>query len=480
MLHEIIKTLQTTKGTNAKLAVLQEHKDNKALQDFLKVVYEPTYSYYVTKIPEAAIYGDYAPGDVNLTLLTTTLHELSTRSVTGFAAKQYITNQVRQMNKPTFDLFVMAINRDIKASVATTAINKTWPGHVTVVPYQRCVLPKDSNMKNWKWGTPGFYAYSQIKADGMYANVNVKALGNINGFQEYPVVEITSRNGSVFPGGAYFDKLIAEAIDLSSKLFPGNTQLQGELLVKYNGVILPREKSNGVMNSILQTGENPGAGYEVTMVVWDAIPLNEATTKNVYEVPYSDRYNKLETAFKLHTVGSLSLIETVLVTTYAQAASHFLDALKRGLEGTIVKHKDAFWLDGDNKDQVKGKLEFVVDLVITGFNVGDPNGKHAATFGSLQCETSDGLLVVGVSGMSDAVRLEIHNNREYYLGKIVSIMVNDIMFSDKADEPHSLFLPRLMNKDKTKLVDLRLDKEVADTFVQVVGQYEAAKAGANL
>lgn len=481
MLYEVIKKLQETKGTNAKLDVLSENVDNTILTGFLKAVYEPTYSYYITKLPPEAVYGDYNDGPVDLSLIVDTLSKLQRREVTGFAAKQFITSQVRLMNEKTFELFKMAINRDIKAGIATTAINKTWPGLVTVIPYQRCTLPKDSNIKKWLWATPGFFAYSQIKADGMYANVNVSSTGNKDGFgAPFNTVVVTSRNGSVFPMGSYFDGLVQDAVMLASKLHPSNTQLQGELLVTLHGQVLPREKGNGILNSILQSGEDPGAGYKVIMVVWDAIPLTEATSKNVYKVRYDTRYTSLKQCIENSTLSTIRLVETQIVTTYVQATAHLLEAWKRGEEGTILKHPDSYWIDGDNKDQVKGKLEFVVDLVIVGYKDPDPNGKYAHLFGSLLCQTSDGQLEVGVSGMPDATRLEIHNNRDYYLGKIVSVMTNGIMFSERADEPHSLFLPRLMNKDKTKLVDIRLDKSSADSFAQVVAQYEAARAGANL
>lgn len=471
-MYEIIQELKTTKGTNAKKAILEANKENADLKAYLRVVYEPTINYYITKLPENTGYGDLENGPVNLQILYTTLANLFKRNVTGLAAKQYIVDQSKKMNRKTFELFVMAIHRDIKAGVGDTTINKIWPGLVTMVPYMRCTLPKDSNIKEWAWGEEEFYAYSQIKADGMYANLNIKN----------DDVVITSRNGSVFPKGDYFNTLIQEAQILASKLYPGNTQLQGELLVKLNGEVLPREKSNGVMNSILQTGEHPGDGYQITMDIWDTIPLDSAVHKGKFELPYSDRYNLLVNTFQNAPKQALNPIENKVVSTFKEASEHFLDAQKRGLEGTILKHKDATWLDGDNKDQVKLKLSFEVDLEIIGFNDGDPNGQHANTFGSIQMATSDRKLVVGVAGIKQNVRDMMHANRDYYIGKIHAVTVNDIMFSTNEGEPHSLFLPRMFIKSKEKdvLLEIRLDKTEADSFEKVVAQYEAAKLGANI
>ena len=52
----------------------------------------------------------------------------------------------------------------------------------------------------------------------------------------------------------------------------------------------------------------------------------------------------------------VSLIESIEVTTLGEAMEHFLDALERGLEGTILKSATAGWKDGKPTTQVKMKL----------------------------------------------------------------------------------------------------------------------------
>lgn len=475
-LIQIVREVQSAKGTNAKVAILEANKTNEELKSFLHLVYEPTINFYMTDLPKEAIPGMLAESITDpVAKFNDLANKLNKREVTGFAAKQHVTSIASMMDRDAHDLLKLMIQRDIKAGVAATTINKVWPGLITQVPYMRCVLPKDSKIKTWAWGTPGFYAFSQIKADGMYANIEINPFDYSDaGFK------VTSRNGSVFPFGAYFSNLKSNAIAIATR-FPyasQGVQLQGEMLVKYNGEIMAREKGNGILNSILQTGEDPGADYVVVFHVWDAIPLNEATFKNKYNVPYKVRYSELSKACSVdasgaYWSGSIELIETRMVNTYEEASKHFLEAITRGEEGTIIKHPEAIWLDGDNKEQVKGKLEFECDLQIIDFLPGDTNGKYASTFGSLLCASGDMLLMVGVSGMPDATRNELHEKREFYRGKIVTVRSNDIMYStDNGKTPHSLFLPRL--------IEIRLDKTTADSFQRIVDQYEAAKKGVSL
>jgi DNA ligase-1 len=103
-------------------------------------------------------------------------------------------------------------------------------------------------------------------------------------------------------------------------------------------------------------------------------------------------------------------------------------------------------------------MEVECDLEIVGFNEADKKGKHAKTFGSLLCKTSDGLLVVGVSGISDELRLRMWENQGDYIGKIAAVLSNGVQ--DKTDDAlKSLFLPRL--------AEIRLDKKVANTLDEV-------------
>ena len=102
---------------------------------------------------------------------------------------------------------------------------------------------------------------------------------------------------------------------------------------------------------------------------------------------------------------------------------------------------------------------------------GAPGTKTEATFGSLLCVSECGQLEVGVSGISDALRLSIFQNQYDWLESIVTVKANDIMNPDgEGDDLHSLFLPRF--------VEARKDKNVADTLIQIREQRIAAMEAA--
>jgi DNA ligase-1 len=160
-----------------------------------------------------------------------------------------------------------------------------------------------------------------------------------------------------------------------------------------------------------------------------------------------------------------------MVASYAEAFEHYVSMLNRGLEGTVLKHRDAIWKDGTSKDQVKFKLEVDVDLAIIDIEQADPGSKHAGRPGALVCQTLEDDLIVRVAIKNEAMRDEVERDRDDWIGRIVVVRSNQLMSPSEPGKPHSLFLPRLVE------ANYRTDKTVADSLEQVRDQFAAAMKG---
>ena len=457
--YQIIEELRAIKGTNAKIDFLKSHQTDTVFKEVLRRTYEPRINYFLTPNMKMVFKG---PGSTHQGIETVfnLLDILSNRELTGDSARTAYSNTFSALLSDDANVLQMILDRDIKAGIATTQINKVWAGLISETPYMRCVLPKDSKIKEWPWGKDKFIALSQTKEDGMFASLTKGSTWTV-----------MSRNGSILPNGPYFEKMLEEAEALWFQIEKDSSESQelqfhGELLVKFNGVLMPREKGNGVLNSILKTGDDPGEGFSVCFVCWDCVPVS-AVQKGIYKTDYATRFLRLQVAAGLVGPESFTLVETRFITHYEQAAEHFLEVTRRGGEGTIVKHPETHWKDGDSKTQVKMKIVFDCDLVVTGFNAG--NGKNESTFGSMICESSDGKLVVGVSGFTDSRRKEIWEEKDKWVGKIVTVSSNNVMKPAKDGDPYSLFLPRF--------VEERLDKSCADSLERILAQFEAVVQG---
>lgn len=401
----------------------------------------------VKKVPEHS--GQNGPG-LSFLKFSDLANNLISREVTGNAALDAINKAMSLSTKEEWDgWYRLILIKDLKAGFSETTVNKSVKDInknyvIPTTPYMRCSLPESSNMADWDWSKG---IYSQLKFDGMFAYVNVNA---------DKFVWVTSRGGTLFPDG------VLNIEDSAAETFSPDTQSHGELTVYQNGILLERHLGNGILNSLLKGGALE-PGQVVVFDCWDQIPLAQAVPKGKYEVPYKTRFDNVSAQINAAASSQIKLGESRIVFSETEAQAHYKEVRKLKLEGTICKSPNTIWKDGTSKDQVKFKECVAVELVVVGFAPG--KGKNAALFGSLTSQSADGLLECGVSGLSDELRLEIHNNRSEWLGKIITVLSNGIMYSTKGGL-HSLFLPRF--------VEERNDKSVADTFSEIEAQFAAA------
>lgn len=450
MIYQLLETLASDNGRKFKEDLLAQHKDNETLKRAVRLALDPSINFYIKQIPA----DWHVPGMMSLDDALDFLEtRLAKREVTGDAARDELAKVLGMLGEDDAEVLRRVVRRDLRCGVSESTANKVWKGLVPEYPYMRCCLPKHTKMDkfDWKGGV-----FSQLKADGMFANVNLYTDGG---------VELFSRSGSVFPMDQF--KGLAEEI---ANTFVLGSQTHGEVLVMRDGEILPREIGNGLLNSVLKGGEFADNEQPI-LLVWDQIPLEEVYPGNKYNTGYAKRYDRLYK--QLHDDNEprlIQMIPTKIVHSLEEAHEHYAEMLAEGYEGTIIKDRGAIWEDTTSKSQVKYKLEIDVDLEIVGFTEG--NGKNAGTFGAITCKTSDGELVVNVSGFKDKkqkgilTRQEISDMRDQLIGTIMTVKSNNLMKPTKSNPKYSLFLPRF--------AEFRADKTEADSLQRVIEQFENA------
>jgi len=455
----LIKTIGDTPGKNDKEAMLKACASSELLKRVLKAACDPTISYGIKKVPPRD-----APAVATRNFNEDTwavLEAMRTRALTGNAMQSAVSNELNSLTAESAELFKRVMLKDLRAGFAENTTNKAFPGLVPDFPYMRCCLPKDTDMSDFDWFKGEI---SQEKADGMFFNVDHEASGE---------VFLSSRAGSQFPTDEFGD-LIA---DVKRTLKPG-TQSHGEVIVERDGSTLAREIGNGILNSVLKGGVF-GLGEKPVFLVWDQIPLTAVVPKGKYVEPYRKRLADILTQVNAvretsggHVLSCVRLIPTRIVKSLEAAYAHYGELLAQGKEGTVLKRGKAIWRDGTSKDQIKLKLEFVVDLKVVAIVPGKANGKNAGRPGSLACETSEGLLRVDVTVKNEKLRDEIEANPADWIGKIIKVCANGIMKPSDSNTLYSLFLPRMVE------ACYRLDKFEPDSLERVFEQEAAAKSGA--
>jgi DNA ligase-1 len=447
-LYEIIKSLQEAQGSNAKQAILMQHKDNALLKEYMRVTYDPAINFWQKKLQHSDLKTWSGTQEFDSIDIHFMLNEIAGRKVTGLAAEASLNGHVSALNDEGRTLIQLMMNRSIGAGVGDTMVLKTWPNLYFSVPYQRCSL-LDKKAKE-KFSKLNSYLI-QEKFDGAFAYV-------AKGVDAEP--QVITRAGSIYP--KEFSAQIAKGL-------PNDIVLAGEIVVFtnpiYNGEmqLLDRKTGNGILNSILKGGE-VNSNYIYRMYAWDILSMEEFKSgKSVRK--YSQRLAALDVLSKSSVVESIQSVETFEVHSMEEAFKIYSEFTAQGKEGAVLKTTDFLWKDGTSKDCVKMKVEFEIDLKITG--VVEGSGKAAGMCGALQLTSSCGKLVTDVgTGMTDDMRKVFWMHKHDMIGKIVTIKANDII-SKRGSDTFSCFLP--------VFVEERLDKTEANSYDECVAILSAAK-----
>jgi ATP-dependent DNA ligase len=231
--------------------------------------------------------------------------------------------------------------------------------------------------------------------------------------------------------------------------------LDGELVIENeDGSDADRQYSNGLITKKNLPKEEV---EKFSFVVWDIVPLDEFQN-NSNSTPYEERYYTLLGAL-IPNFSNLKLIPTFVAVNPEQASRITNHFIKEGFEGSIIKTPYHYYERKRSKNWMKYKVILDCDLKVVGFNYGNPGTKYEHLLGSLACQTSDGLLNVGVgAGFSDLQRNEFKS--EDLIGKVVCVQYNQVIKDVNGN--YSLFLP--------VFIEIRDDKFEADNLEKVLNK----------
>lgn len=262
--------------------------------------------------------------------------------------------------------------------------------------------------------------------DAKYDGVRILAFLN----KEKGVVELRTRPGHL-QGNV---KHIIDSLYNVLEELPGSIVLDGEL---YSHEF---EKPFQSIMTLLNRKKFSKADEEnvkkVEYLLFDIIPLSEFY-KGKSSKKLTDRHNALESLQPILEKHCSSDDGEQFISVIPKVDCDFstedgfkvyeqfkLQALDYGYEGIMVKEPDGIWQKKRSKDWLKFKPWITCDLTITKLEPGKVGTRHEHTVGNVLCQGDyEGRRVevsVG-SGWSDAMRLDMKNNPNKYIGRIAEI-----------------------------------------------------------
>jgi DNA ligase-1 len=446
--YDLLLAIAQQPSKNEKIHMLAYGLEDEMFEDIIWHAYDPFIMYGIRNVEEPFKTGRDMFNNATFTLLD----NLAKRRLTGNQAKTIINEHLQTLTPKSQVLFCQILNKSLDAGFDVKSINKAKQSEfIPIKKYMRFSLPKNVKMDKFP-----FPAFSQEKANGLFVNIT-KSAGDIS---------MLSRNYQPMNVYEYYDLIF----ELSPHMKDGY-QYHGELLVEVNGEILERKTSNGIIRRVNLGGSFKPEEKPVFMV-WDRVKLS-GIANGADDEPYYSRLNNLH--FDLLHLSDANLgiackwtriIDTRIVNNLQEAETHFIELVRQGKEGSMLKKKDMLWRDGTTTGGVKFKKEFECELRVIEFIPG--TGANKETFGSLLCVTEDGDLSVGVGNLTDALTQEIWNNRGDWLYAIIGVTYSEVICDEKGN--YSLFEP--------KFIERRYDKDEADTLEHLLniqdGMYDDA------
>lgn len=469
-IKQILDEIAAEPGTKKKMEILKKYKDNQLLERVLYLAKSKRVKFYIKQIPEYTPMEKGYGSKLDLTL--NQLNVLSDRIATGHLAIEHLKNMLSNLEADDAYVLERIIDKDLKIGMGTTNINKVFSSLVEKTPYMGA---SSYDMKLVQKIISKGNAKSQIKMDGRY------------------------QNGIVRDGDAHLETRAGEETILSKAQFmkelsglADEVVLNGELTLIgvptrsiANGIIsslddiytkeeerTPAETEKKIREFFKEHAEILG-GEHVTMqdvldrivyTCWDMITVEEYYAKSS-KVPYHKRFDALKKLLEEKKPTRIQLVESREVKTLQDVMDHFLDALKRGLEGTILKDNEGEWKNGKPSYQVKFKLEMNLDLKIVGFQYGEKGTKNENVISTLMLESSCGLLKTNPSGMTEKMMEDVTKRQQELLGTIVEIRCCGLSQNSKGE----------WSTAHPSVVELRTDKTTCDSLESAKKIEEAAK-----
>ena len=384
---KIIKQLQNTSGTNDKIQILKDNKDNQLLKDVLYYTYNPFMKYGMSEKTINPINNDY-PKEIDIFhllhfLAITNINDKSRHNVNLFLGNTKIEGEQ--------DLYIMMILKDLRCNISTKLINKAIPKLIPEFKIQQA-YPIDKYRSKLK----GWFAL-ETKENG----INGSVLNN----------QMISRQGKVMEG---FDHIINQL----NQLGLDNYYFNGELVRKNVNPTVSNGENFRLTTSIVNSDDIDKSNID--FILFDAIPIEEFY-EGQSKLKYKDRLNLLKQIKQKSVELGLNNLDIPHIYYEGEDQSvidKYLDMANKNDEEGLMYIKDCIWKNKRHSGILKVKSFKSADCEIVGYEEG--TGRLEGMLGSFIINYKNNKVKVG-SGYSDEQRNDFWKHKDEYIGRILEV-----------------------------------------------------------
>lgn len=385
----IINQIRNESSTNTKLDILKQNKDNITLQKVLRYTYDNNLQYGFSKKKLTELLMN------NTTILENTwdngfdmLDKLILSNINDSLRENVIAFLSTKTNEE-LDLWISILTKDLKCNISTKTINKAIPKLIPEFNIQQAYPLSKYPLKSNTWFV------LEDKLNGINCSCVNGIMLSRQGKELINLSHITKELDQLSFEGYYFNgELVRRNID---------NLTNGENF----------RETTSIVNSDAEDKTN------IDLIVFDLLPIEEFY-EGKSKLKYKDRLKQLRQLNQ--EAEEKGLIHLHIPEVYYEGnditvIDEYLDiATKQDKEG-LMCIKDCQWQNKRHSGILKVKKFNEGDFKVIAFNEGE--GKFKNTLGSIIVEFKGN--AVGVGGFTLDTRNEFWNNRDRYIGKIITV-----------------------------------------------------------
>lgn len=392
---DILEELESTSGKNARIDILDAARNNKTLKSLFFAAQDPYTVYYVSKFKMPKPAGKALDDDdVVDSFLSDLLPKLSSRTLTGNAAKDAVCAQFEVMTERQQKWCQRILLKNLRVGLQESSINKVWPGIV-----KSFAVALAQTLKSEFTRGQGIKILDKV-------NYPVRVEPKLDGLRFIAVkkdgeVTFYTRNGTVLESLPTIRAGLAKA--------------------KYDNVVLDGEAMGKDWNESASVVMSKTAKDDSNMFynIFDAMPLEDWVSQST-ELVYSERCELAHEVIKVVDADCVRQVPHIMAQNEEELLAFFAKCMNEGYEGVMLKTLDTTYEWDRSKNILKLKPCVTYEGVIVGWYEGRRGTKREGKFGGFRVVLPNGVVTRVGGGFNDAIRNQIQlEGPDTWLGKIV-------------------------------------------------------------
>lgn len=396
---DILESLESDNSRLFKEEVLHKNCSNYLLKRVFVIVGDPYMNFYVCKIkaPKPAVSQTIADDGAVVAFLDLLEGDLSTRKITGNAAKAAVEKFFTGLNEKQAKWCMRILLRNLRVGVSESIVEKTWPGAVTKFSVQLAeslASHHETGIGIVIDGPVNFPVRVEPKLDGLRC-IAVKKNG---------VVTMFTRSGS------QIDTLPTIKRTLEGAEWD-NFVLDGECL----------GSSWNESASVIMSHKTAKDDSCINFHVFDALHFDEWHDQ-LCGVWLEDRVKLVgELIQNIPDNSCIVQVAGITVKSTDGLMKFYSRSMEAGYEGIMLKDLNAPYTFKRTSNVLKLKPVSTFEGTIVSHYEGNRGSKREGMWGGFHVVMPNGIVTKVGGGFNDKIRAEISIDPDAWIGKIVEV-----------------------------------------------------------